>query len=171
MVPRVGISSCLLGERVRYDGGHRKQSALLAAFDGQIEWVATCPEVELGLGVPRQTIQIERRGEQLHLVTCESRQDLTPAMTDWAKQRISFLQAQQVCGYVFKARSPSCGVGSVTVADTAEKTSGMFAAALGQRLPELPLAEEEALDTDERRALFLQRVHSYYQARLTKVIG
>src|SRR5690606_37490267 len=86
-LPRVGISSCLLGERVRYDGGHRRQSDLLRALEGQVEWVPNCPEAELGLGVPREPIQIESHGGALRLMACDSRRDLTDNMTAWAEQR------------------------------------------------------------------------------------
>lgn len=170
-LPRVGISSCLLGEAVRYDGDHRKQSDLLLALEGQVEWVSICPEVELGLGVPRETIQIETQGAELRLITCESRQDLTRAMQTWARERISALTAQRISGYVLKARSPSCGIGSVRVEGLNRKVSGMFAAELARRLPQLPLVEEGDLERSADRELFLQRVHSYYQLGFTKVIG
>jgi uncharacterized protein YbbK (DUF523 family) len=160
-----------MGEQVRYDGGHRKQSALLTALEGRVEWVAICPEVELGLGVPRQTIQIEAQGRLLRLVTSESRLDLTVQMETWARGRISSLVAQGISGYVFKARSPSCGINSVAVANVEEKVSGLFAAALISRVPNLPVAEDEDLKTDASCELFHQRVHSYHQLLLTKVVG
>lgn len=158
-----------MGERVRYDGSHRKQSVLLTALDGRVEWVATCPEVELGLGVPRQTIQIEAQGHLLRLVTSESRIDLTLQMETWARERISSLVAQGISGYVFKARSPSCGINSVAVANAEERVSGLFAAALIRCVPNLPVAEEEDLESEADCELFHQRVHAYHQLLLTKV--
>ena len=160
-----------MGERVRYDGGHRKQPVLLTALDGRVEWIATCPEVELGLGVPRETIQIEEQGPLLRLVTSESQIDLTVRMEAWAQERIASLAEKGISGYVFKARSPSCGVKSVTVTNLEEKVSGLFAAALVRSFPNLPVVEEEDLKTEASCELFHQRVHSYHQLILTKVIG
>lgn len=160
-LPLVGISSCLLGEPVRYDGGHRKQPALLAEFAGHVEWVASCPEAELGLGVPRETIQIELQYGALTLMTHDTRRDITESMLAWARQRAEELAALSISGYVFKARSPSCGVGSVTVIGGGDPGTGLFAAELIRRLPNLPVAEEDQLATSSARQIFLQHVHRY----------
>jgi len=160
-LPRVGISSCLLGEPVRYDGGHRKQSALLDEFAGQVEWVASCPEAELGLGVPRETIQIELQDGSLKLMTHDTRRDITGAMVAWAQRRAEDLAAMNISGYVFKARSPSCGVGSVAVVGGGPDTTGFFAAELIRQLPNLPVVEEDQLATRPARQIFLQQVRRY----------
>jgi uncharacterized protein YbbK (DUF523 family) len=160
-LPRVGISSCLLGEPVRYDGGHRKQPALLDDFAGQVEWVASCPEAELGLGVPRETIQIELREGALALMTHDTRRDITASMRAWAQRRAAALAAMNISGYVFKARSPSCGVGSVAVVGGSNDGTGFFAAELIRQLPDLPVAEEDLLATRSARQTFLQQVHRY----------
>lgn len=160
-LPRVGISSCLLGEPVRYDGGHRKQPALLAEFAGQVEWVASCPEAELGLGVPRETIQIELREGALALMTHDTRRDLTDSMLAWARRRAAALVALDISGYVFKARSPSCGVGSVAVVGGNDDGTGLFAAELIRQLPNLPIAEEDQLAGSSARQAFLQQVRRY----------
>lgn len=160
-LPRIGISSCLLGEPVRYDGGHRKQPALLADFSGQVEWIASCPEAELGLGVPRETIQIELDAGSLRLMTTASRRDLTDSMLVWARSRAEDLAAKNISGYIFKARSPSCGVGSVAIVGGAADGTGLFAAELIRRLPNLPIAEEDDLATPAARQAFLQQVRRY----------
>jgi uncharacterized protein YbbK (DUF523 family) len=160
-VPRIGISSCLLGEPVRYDGGHRKQPALLDEFAGEVEWVASCPEAELGLGVPRETIQIELQRGALALMTHDTRRDITDSMTAWAQRRASALAAMNISGYVFKARSPSCGVGSVVVVGGGNDGTGFFAAELIRQLPNLPVAQEDQLATRSARQTFLQQVHRY----------
>ena len=160
-LPRIGISSCLLGEPVRYDGGHRKQPALLAEFAGQVEWVANCPEAELGLGVPRETIEIELQHGALTLMTHDTRRDITDSMVAWARQRADALAAMNISGYVFKARSPSCGVGSVAVIGGGSAETGFFAAELIRRLPKLPIAEEDQLATSSARQAFLQQVRHY----------
>ncbi len=160
-LPRIGISSCLLGEPVRYDGGHRKQPALLDDFTGQVEWVATCPEVELGLGVPRETIQIELRDGVLTLMTHDTRRDITDSMRAWAQRRAAALAAMNISGYVFKARSPSCGVGSVAVVGGGNDGAGLFAAELMRQLPNLPVVEEDQLTTRSARQAFLEEIRRY----------
>lgn len=160
-LPRVGISSCLLGEPVRYDGGHRRQPALLDEFAGLVEWIASCPEAELGLGVPRETIQIELHGGSLQLMTRDTRRDITASMRDWALRRAEDLAARNISGYVFKARSPSCGVGSVAVVGGDPDGTGFFAAELIRRLPNLPVAEEDQLATHPARQAFLEQVRRY----------
>lgn len=160
-LPRVGISSCLLGEYVRYDGGHRKQLDLLQAFKGLVEWVPTCPEVEIGLGVPRETIQIESHKGYLRLMTSETRRDLTDLMRSWAAERVLALTKLQICGYVFKARSPSCGINSAAINALDAKAWGVFANEVASHMPLLPLAEEGELETDAGRQQFLDRIRAY----------
>lgn len=160
-LPRVGISSCLLGEPVRYDGGHRRQPALIDEFAGQVVWVANCPEAELGLGVPRETIEIELVEGALKLMTHNTRRDITGSMVAWAQRRAAALAAMNISGYVFKARSPSCGVGSVAVVGGGNDETGFFAAELTRQLPNLPIAEEDQLSTRGARQKFLQQVRSY----------
>ena len=163
-LPRVGISSCLLGEPVRYDGGHRKQPALLDAFAGQVEWVASCPEAELGLGVPRETIQIESQEGALRLMTHDTRRDITTSMRAWAQQRAAALAAMNISGYVFKARSPSCGVGSVVIVGGGHYGTGLFAAELIRQLPALPVIEEDQLASRSARQAFLEQVRRYAES-------
>jgi len=160
-LPRVGISSCLLGEPVRFDGGHRRQPALLDEFAGQVEWVANCPEAEMGLGVPRETIRIELQDGALRLMTHDSRRDISDSMTTWARRRAAALAAKNISGYVFKARSPSCGVGSVAVIGGEGDGTGFFAAELIRRLPDLPIVEEDQLASSTARQAFLQQVRRY----------
>ncbi len=159
-LPWVGISACLVGERVRYDGAHKRQDTLLDDFAGKVEWIATCPEVELGLGVPRETIQLEGIVERPRLVSTQTRRDLTAPMRHWARARLAELP--ELAGYVLKARSPSCGLGSAPLigSNPAATVDGLWAAALRERSPTLPLAEEGALADSENRACFLRRIRA-----------
>jgi len=157
-LPKVGISACLLGQEVRYDGGHKRQAELLRHFEGKIEWVPVCPEVEFGLGTPREPIRLE--GERL--VTIESRRDLTDAMQAWALQRLDALPG--LCGFVFKSRSPSCGLGSAPVFDSGELRSGVFAEMLVARFQEIPVVEETALLDAPSRRRFLERVYGRHSS-------
>jgi uncharacterized protein YbgA (DUF1722 family)/uncharacterized protein YbbK (DUF523 family) len=160
----VGVSACLLGERVRYDGGHKAQP-WLEALEGRCEWVPVCPEVEVGMGVPRETIQLVPAGEDVALVGTVSRRDWTQAMREWAAARVEALAAEGLDGYVFKARSPSCGLGTTPVAGLGETRDGLFAETVRRRLPLLPLADEETLVEEWGRKRFLRLARAHVELR------
>jgi uncharacterized protein YbbK (DUF523 family) len=161
---RVGVSSCLLGERVRYDGDHARHDPLVDAFGPFVEWVRVCPEMELGLGVPREPISLLRVPGRSGpgLWTRDTRRDLTGAMREWAEERRETLA--DLDGYVLKERSPSCGLTGARVYETKEALfgdgpfdrsgRGLWAAALAERFPDLPLVEEPALDGAGGRRAF-----------------
>lgn len=158
--PRVGISSCLLGENVRYDGTNKR----VALWNlGEIfEWVPVCPEVEIGLGVPREPIELVRDGDEVRLLGVSSEADHTESMRTFADRRLERLAALGLHGYIFKARSPSCGPDAVPVAGSEEKRAGMFAEAVLARLPGLPVAHEEHLAQPAARRRFAARVLAYH---------
>lgn len=166
MKPRVGVSACLLGERVRYDGGHKLQVPLVEAFRDQVEWVPLCPEVEIGLGVPREAIQLEAAPQGVRLISVESRRDLTQTMRDWAARRLGALAQAGLDGYIFKARSPSCGLGSTPVVGRPEVRDGLFTEVLRARLPDLPVADEEEVSDPESRSRFLRLAGARRDLRL-----
>jgi uncharacterized protein YbbK (DUF523 family) len=145
---RVGISSCLLGEKVRYDGGHKQDSFatdLLARF---VTFVPVCPEVEVGMGIPRETIRLERREGAVRLVAPKSGTDHTDAMRAWSEARVRELEELDLSGYILKKDSPSCGMERVRVWGGKGATRdgrGAFAAVLMERLPLLPVEEEGRL--------------------------
>ena len=165
MRPRVGISACLLGQAVRYDGGHKHDALLTDTLGRVVEWVPVCPEVELGLGVPREAIRLEGDAASPHLVGLQSRHDHTAAMARLAHARVDDLVRQDVVGYVFKQDSPSCGMERVLVHGTTgpplRSGVGLFARVLMERLPLLPIAEEEQLHDPARRERFLERLFAY----------
>ncbi len=162
--PRVGISSCLLGEAVRYDGGHKRDATLADLLGPLVEWVPVCPEVEMGLGVPRPSMRLVQLGTITHLVTPSTGADHTDLITTWSAARLDELAAARLSGYVLKSRSPSCGL-AVPLFDAAGQPVGeglgLFAAALTARFPHLPIAEEQSLAEPLRRNDFLTRVFSY----------
>jgi uncharacterized protein YbbK (DUF523 family) len=166
MAVRVAISSCLLGARVRYDGGHKLDSLLVDALGGRVEWVPVCPEVEAGFGTPREPMRLERAGTGLRLLTTRTRRDVTAQLTAYADARVDALAAEQLSGYVFKAGSPSCGLSGVTVVepdDTSASTGrGLFAERLVRRFPFLPVEEERGLLDPCAREAFLVRVLAYH---------
>lgn len=170
--PRVGVSSCLLGEHVRHDGGHKLQAPLVEAFRDQVEWVPICPEVEIGLGVPRETIQIEAApAGEVRLISIQTRRDLTATMREWAGRRLDALAQAGLDGYVFKARSPSCGLDSSPVLGRPETRDGLFAEAVRQRFPHLPVCDEEGVSDPESWAEFIRLAKDHRDLQMHPTIG
>lgn len=160
----VGVSSCLLGEEVRHDGGHKLDDFISGLLAQIVELRPVCPEVDIGLGVPREPIRLLAGEDGPRLVAVDSGTDLTAAMKTYAEAKVRELDAAGICGYVLKARSPSCGFGSVPVDGGADR-SGLFAAVLSERCDLLPLIEETGLQTRHDREVFLQRVLAYRRLR------
>jgi uncharacterized protein YbbK (DUF523 family)/uncharacterized protein YbgA (DUF1722 family) len=144
---RVGISACLLGERVRYDGGHKRHPFLTDVLGKHVEWVAVCPEVELGLGVPRPPIDLVETEGATRLVVSSTGEDLTERMRAYAAWRAKGLASLELDGYVLKSKSPSCG-----------RDRGLFARALAEAMPALPMEEESRLARAPARAHFVERL-------------
>jgi uncharacterized protein YbbK (DUF523 family) len=165
---RVGVSACLLGDAVRYDGGHKHSSVIEALGDG-LEWVKVCPEVECGMGTPREPIQLVERDGRLRLRTVTTGADDTGRMTAFATRRLDEFAALELCGFILKSRSPSCGPTAVAVHDAdgviRRTGTGMFALALLDRFPDLPIEDEERLADPDVRARFIERVAAYRHAR------
>lgn len=159
--PRVAISACLYGDAVRYDGADKRQSELLRELGPHVEWVPVCPEVGAGYGTPREPIHVERRGDALRLITNATARDVTEPMHAFIEREIERLRELGIVAYVFKARSPSCGVRDTPVfedGEARELDAGLFARAVRERLPEVHLVDEsEVADADARRR-FLELV-------------
>ncbi len=169
--PRIGISRCLLGEEVRYDGGHKRDAFLVSTFGRFVEWVPVCPEVEVGMGTPREAIQLVAddggvpSGEHVvRLVGVKTRRDWTSKMSSFASSRTRDLAADGLSGYVLKKDSPSCGLERVRVYDdghVARSGRGLFAEALIRTWPNLPVEEEGRLNDPVLRENFVERVFAY----------
>ena len=166
---RIGISACLLGERVRYDGGHKRDAYLVQTFGRYVEWVPVCPEVEMGLGTPRETLRLVRTGGDTRLIMPKTGADHTEAMRAYASRRIAELAKEDLCGYILKKDSPSCGMERVRAFDVhgvpAKSGRGLFAEALLQHFPHLPIEEEGRLSDPRRRENFGERVFAYRRLR------
>jgi len=166
---RVGISSCLLGEKVRFDGGHKREPFLTDTLAAHLDWVPVCPEVEMGLGTPRETLRLIRQapGEPLRMVTTRTAIDHTDGMNTWARGRLDELARDEpdLCGYVLKKDSPSCGMLRVKTysgdAMPERNGVGLYASALLNRFPLLPVEEEGRLNDPRLRENFIERVYSY----------
>ena len=162
---RIGVSACLLGEEVRFDGGHKRDDFLTAVLAPHVEFVPVCPEVEIGLGTPRETLRLVRRGARLRMITTRSGIDHTDAMNHWAAGRLDALERENLSGYVLKKDSPSCGMERVKTYAGDEPPRrdgrGLFAAALLERMPLLPVEEEGRLADPVPRENFIERVFAY----------
>jgi len=161
---RLGISSCLLGMPVRYDGGHKLDHYLRDTLGQYFEFVPICPEVECGLGVPREAVRLVGDAENPRLITVRSKQDLTDRMAAWAAQRVGELSTEQLCGFIFKSGSPSSGMERVKVYNekgTAGKNGvGLFARVFMNHFPNLPAEEEGRLNDPILRENFIERIFS-----------
>lgn len=159
---RIGISSCLLGKKVRYDGQHKLDSFVVGTLSNWFDFVPVCPEMEFGLGVPRETIRLEGDPEHPRLVKTKSREDLTVAMEKFCRDRVAKLEENQLDGYILKSRSPSCGMERVKVYSDKGMPSntgvGIYAAALMKKFPLIPVEEEGRLNDPALREKFIVQV-------------
>jgi uncharacterized protein YbgA (DUF1722 family)/uncharacterized protein YbbK (DUF523 family) len=166
---RIGISACLLGQQVRFDGGHKRDVFLTETFGRFVEWVPVCPEVECGFGTPREAMRLVRVEQGVRLLTIKTRIDLTAPMERFSRSRVSALAREDLSGYVLKKDSPSCGLERVKVYDhhgtPARGGRGLFAAALVEALPHLPVEEEGRLADPRLRDNFVERVFAYWRLR------
>jgi len=159
---RLGISTCLLGENVRYDGGHKLDRFLTDTLGQYVEYVPVCPEVECGLPVPRESMHLEGDHESPRLVTLRTKQDMTERMVSWAKSRVVELEKEGLCGFIFKSDSPSSGMERVGVYNEkgmpVKKGVGMFAGIFMEHYPLLPVEDEGRLHDPKLRENFVERI-------------
>jgi uncharacterized protein YbgA (DUF1722 family)/uncharacterized protein YbbK (DUF523 family) len=166
---RLGVSACLLGRPVRFDGGHTRDSFLTQALEPFVEWAPVCPEEESGLGTPREAMRLVDQGSTARLVGRRSQRDLTDTLTDCAATRVPQLAALNLDGFVLKKDSPSCGLMRVEVDSKhgvpARTGRGVFAEALCAALPMLPVEEEGRLSDPVLREHFIERLYAFHRVR------
>jgi uncharacterized protein YbbK (DUF523 family) len=147
---------------VRYDGTDKLRAFPLPELAGRVEWVPVCPEVEVGMPVPREAVHLERRGGRIRMIGVDSRVDHTDAMASWARVRVARLAPLDLAGFVLKANSPSCGLDTVPLVEATGaplgSTSGLFAAALRSAFPAMPIEDEVRLSDPAVRRTFVARV-------------
>jgi uncharacterized protein YbbK (DUF523 family) len=167
--PRIGISQCLLGDNVRYDGGHKLDSVLIETLSRHVEWVPVCPEVEVGLGTPREPMHLVGDPQAPRLVTINTRVDHTEAMRRFVQRRVRELEALNLSGFVFKSASPSCGITGVSLFNgqgmETHNGVGLFAQAFMKHFPLMPVEEEGRLHDLQAVKNFLERVLAYRLAK------
>ena len=159
---RLGISTCLLGEKVRYDGGHKLDRFLTDTLGHYVEYVPVCPEVECGLGIPRESLRLVGDPDSPRLITRNSQQDLTERMVQWARRRVTELEKDDLYGFIFKSDSPSSGMERVKVyvegGMPVKKGIGVFARTFMEHFPLLPVEEEGRLHDPQLRENFIERL-------------
>ncbi len=166
---RILISSCLLGEKVRYDGGHKREGYLVETLGKFVEWVPVCPEVDCGLQTPREAMRLVGNPSSPRLVTNRTGVDHTDRMADWARKKVKELESADLCGYICKKDSPSSGMERVKVyGDSgvpAKTGSGIFTKAFMDHFPLIPVEEEGRLNDPVLREMFIGRVFTLRRFR------
>ncbi len=166
---KLGISACLLGENVRYDGGHKLDKFIKETLGQYVEYVAVCPEVECGLGIPRESMHLEGEPDAPRLVTTRTKVDLTRRMVNWAQKRVRELEEENLCGFIFKSDSPSSGMERVKIYNEnkmpVKKGVGIFAGIFMDYFPVLPVEDEGRLHDPDLRENFIERIFAFRRWR------
>jgi len=167
---KLGISSCLLGEKVRYDGGHKLDKFLTDTLGEYVEYVPVCPEVGCGLGVPRKSMRLEGKPESPRLIVTSTREDMTDRMVNWAQKRVVQLE-EDICGFIFKSDSPSSGMERVKIYNEnsmpVKNGTGIFAKIFMEHFPLLPVEDEGRLHDPGLRENFIEMIFSLKRWRET----
>lgn len=161
---RIGISTCLLGEKVRHDGGHKLDRYIVDTLGQFFEYVPVCPEVECGFPTPRESFRLTGDPDSPRLVTSRTRQDVTDRMLKWARRRVIDLERENLCGFIFKSKSPSSGMQRVRVYNEkgmpVMRGVGIFAREFMRHFPLLPVEDEGRLHDPKLRETFIESVFS-----------
>ena len=168
---KIGVSSCLFGEKVRWNGDHKHDQYVRDVLGSCFDCVSICPEVDAGMGVPRETVALYGTLEKQKMITKESRTDWTKKMTRFKKDRIRELRKENICGYVFKSDSPSCGIGKVPIysdfsSSRVRHGSGMFASSFIKVFPLVPVEDEGRLHDQATRENFIVRIFCFHRLQL-----
>ena len=162
---KIGISTCLLGEKVRYDGGHKLDRYITDTLGNYFEWLPVCPEVEYGLPVPRESMHLIGDPASPRLVTVRTGVDHTEGMKKWAEDKLRQLEKEDLCGFIFKSRSPSSGIGGIKVYTLSgmpsNKGTGIFGGAFMRYFPLIPVIDDGRLHNPNLRENFIEQVLVY----------
>jgi uncharacterized protein YbgA (DUF1722 family)/uncharacterized protein YbbK (DUF523 family) len=162
---RIGISACLLGEKVRYDGGHKLDRYITDTLGLYFEWVPVCPEVEYGLPVPRESMHLVGDPASPRIVTVRTGVDHTEGMKKWAADKLRKLDKEDLCGFIFKSKSPSSGIGGIKVYTLSgmpsNKGTGIFGGAFMRYFPLVPVIDDGRMHNPNLRESFIEQVFVY----------
>ena len=166
---RIGVSRCLMGEAVRYDGGHKRSRFVTETLAPFVRYIPVCPEVEMGMSTPREAIRLVRGEGGPRLISLKSETDYTSNMWEFSEGKIEEIRDLNLHGYILKKDSPSCGIFRVRVYGTGGAPSrdgrGVFAGALAEAIPDLPMEEEGRLNDAALRENFIERVFAYQRLK------
>ncbi|MDX1776832.1 MAG: DUF523 and DUF1722 domain-containing protein [Desulfobulbales bacterium] len=167
---KIGVSSCLLGKEVRYNGGHSHDRYITGTLGDHFTFVDVCPEVEAGFGIPRETLRLVGDPDAPRLMTTKTKKDFTEKMQNWVQRRIIELEKEDLCGFIFKKGSPSSGMERVRIYTEkgipSNRGSGMFAKAFMDHFPLIPTEEEGRLNDSVLRENFIERIFALRRWRL-----
>jgi len=168
---KIGVSSCLIGEKVRWNGDHKQDRYVREILSRYFEYIPVCPEVEVGMGVPRETVALYGDPEKPSMISKKTQTDWTKPMEKYIKSRINTLSADDLCGYIFKSKSPSCGMSRVPLysefgSHKVKHGPGMFANAFINSFPLVPTEDEGRLNDPRIRENFIVRVFSFKRFNL-----
>ncbi|UCD64883.1 MAG: DUF523 and DUF1722 domain-containing protein [Candidatus Zixiibacteriota bacterium] len=162
---KIGISTCLLGQKVRFDGGHKHDRYITDMLGQYFRFLPVCPELEIGMGVPREAVRLEGSADSPQMVGNKTRKDWTEKMVRYSEKRVRARDLSDICGYILKKDSPSCGMERVKIygdSGMARRDGvGLYAASLLKHFPLLPIEEEGRLNDARLRENFIVRVFSY----------
>ncbi len=165
---KIGVSSCLIGEKVRWNGDHKQNHFVREILANYFEYVSVCPEMEVGMGVPRETVALYGNLEKSRMISKKTQTDWTRPMNNYIKDRLKSLTQDDLCGYIFKSKSPSCGLGRIPVysefgSNKVRHGSGIFAQAFTKAFPIVPTEDEGRLNDPRIRENFIVKVFSFYR--------
>ena len=162
---KIGISTCLLGEKVRYDGGHKLDRYITDTLGHYFEWVPVCPEVEYGLPVPRESMHLIGNPASPRIVTVKTGVDHTEGMKKWAEDKLRQLEKEDLCGFIFKSKSPSSGIGGIKVYTSSgmpsNRGTGIFGGVFMRYFPLIPVIDDGRLHNPNLRENFIEQVLVY----------
>jgi len=162
---KLGVSTCLLGERVRHDGGHKLDRFIRDVLGRYVEYVPVCPEVECGFSTPRESLRLVGDVDSPRLMTSRTQHDVTEQMERWARKRVRDLEMENLCGFIFKSNSPSSGMERIRVYDKhgvpVKKGVGVFARMFMEHFPLLPVEDDGRLNDLPLRENFIERVFAF----------
>lgn len=160
----IAVSACLLGEKVRFDGGHKQDRFITDELGRYVSFVSFCPEA-VAFSTPRPSIRLVNKNDETHVVSNKDKSDLTSRLLEYSYQEMHKIAGVDLCGIIFKSKSPSCGMGSAKAylengfADS--KADGIFARICREKFPLLPMEEEGRLQDDWLRENFIMQLFAY----------
>lgn len=170
--PRVGISSCLLGKKVRYDGMQRQNLYITDSLGKYFAWIPVCPEVDYGLGIPREPMHLVGDLETPRIVTIFTGIDHTDGMMKWVEKKLAELEKEDLCGFIFKSKSPSSAIRGVTILSPSGEECGtgpgIFGGAFIKHFSQMPVIDDEQLGDAALRRDFRKMVFAFKRLRDAK---